>query len=139
MHARTRHGVLQEGAQALHIIATYVSGRTGFANFSASLATLPSLVGRFDCDDEAARARDIAAMALGASANPRLNFDADHYTLEAVELMVSRQRRRRRGWYFWNTWPVCAKRNVLGAVEFLGDMKIPNAWSDWLRCLATAC
>jgi len=30
--------------QELHINATSVSGRTGFANFSASLATLPSLV-----------------------------------------------------------------------------------------------
>eukprot|EP00983_Pelagomonas_calceolata_P132153 1161840-Pelagomonas_calceolata.AAC.16 len=30
--------------QALHINATSVSGRTGFANFSASLAILPPLV-----------------------------------------------------------------------------------------------
>eukprot|EP00983_Pelagomonas_calceolata_P029273 917125-Pelagomonas_calceolata.AAC.1 len=33
--------------QALHINATSVSGRTGFANFSASLATLPSLLSSF--------------------------------------------------------------------------------------------
>lgn len=45
-------------------------------------------IGRFDCEDQAARARDVASMSLGASVTPRLNFDADQYTLEAIKLMV---------------------------------------------------
>lgn len=79
----------------------FIKARSAFAGPRLPLPhpTLPGLpnslqIGRFDCDDEAARARDVAAIALGASTNPRLNFDADHYTLEAVELMV-------RAWRAW--------------------------------------
>eukprot|EP00983_Pelagomonas_calceolata_P088799 1157245-Pelagomonas_calceolata.AAC.2 len=44
--------------QALHINATSVSGRTGFANFSASLAMLPSLVLFLNMQDASTACKD---------------------------------------------------------------------------------
>jgi hypothetical protein len=37
----------------------------------------------------AARVRDLAVLALGAAASPRLNFDADEYSLSEVELLLA--------------------------------------------------
>ncbi|KAF5837436.1 hypothetical protein DUNSADRAFT_4416 [Dunaliella salina] len=75
-------GVFKEGGDS----GTQYSARAALVNKDSKKAHI--LVGRFDHEDEAAQARDVAIMALGASPNPRLNFDADHYTLEAVKLML---------------------------------------------------
>ncbi|KAL6754550.1 hypothetical protein V8C86DRAFT_335072 [Haematococcus lacustris] len=45
-------------------------------------------VGRFDDEEDAARARDLAVLGLGSASCPKLNFDADMYSLTMVELMV---------------------------------------------------
>lgn len=45
-------------------------------------------MGRYEEEEDAARARDLAILCLGLAREPRLNFDADHCCASEVELLV---------------------------------------------------
>eukprot|EP00983_Pelagomonas_calceolata_P107152 1159312-Pelagomonas_calceolata.AAC.5 len=63
--------------QALHINATSVSGKTGFAKFSASLATLPPLVINHFCVPSGAELSKVSAPEQNTNSNQRTNNFAD--------------------------------------------------------------
>ncbi len=52
------------------------------------MCAAPPQVGTSDDEELAARLRDLAVLAMSSSSHPRLNFDADEYSLSEVSLLL---------------------------------------------------